>query len=349
MNNYITNFKKLYNKRNKMSKNMNKKDVVGIGNAIVDIITDDTNEFLHVNNIKKGSMKLCNEKESEELYKQIRPKVQMSGGSAANTIAGIASLGGKTNFIGKLHNDIFGKIFLEDLRLLGIEHDIKLSEEGETTARCIVIVTPDAQRSLVTYLGCSSNLNIHDININVIRNHKITYLEGYLWDLPKVKETMIFASEECNKSGNLVALTLSDTFCVKRHKDSFLKLIKNHVDILFANENEIMELYNKNEIEKVTDLIKDDCETVVITRGEKGSIIINNKNIFKINSIQCQVVDTTGAGDLYASGFLYGITKNKDLETCGKIGTRIAAEIISNYGARSKRDLRELVINEEVK
>lgn len=319
-------------------------DVVAIGNAIVDVLARVSDEFVEERGLKKGSMSLVDAKTAGLLYQDIDPDRQCSGGSAANTVAGIASLGGMPAFIGKVHDDELGGLFKRDIARAGVEFLSEPLKKGPSTARCIVLVTPDAERTMNTYLGACSKLSPDDINEEKIKAGKIIYLEGYLWDEDEAKQAMVKACDIAKENEKLVAFTLSDSFCVERHRDEFLTLIKNHVDILFGNEEEIKSLYETEDFENAMDKVKEDCSITAITRQDKGSVVASG--VYKIyveaESVE-QVVDTTGAGDLYAAGFLHGLVNGRSLGTCARIGGLTAGEIITHYGARPETVLRNLV------
>lgn len=320
-------------------------DVVGIGNAIVDVLVYTEESLLESNSLNKGHMSLVNEKEAENLYSQIIPNLETSGGSAANTLAGIAQLGGKAAFIGRVKNDKLGDTFTKDIRSSGSVFETPPTIEGPSTARCLIFVTPDAQRTMCTYLGASSYLEPQDLDIPLLKKSKILYLEGYLFDSSAAKSAFIKASEVSKISGGEVALSLSDSFCVNRHRTSFISLIDNYIDILFANESEIKSLYESSSLETAISKVKGRCKIVVITCGENGSIILTKEEEIHVNPIKLgKVIDTTGAGDLYASGFLHGYLNNKDLASCGYIGSICAGKIITQLGSRCEESLYDIVI-----
>ena len=320
------------------------RDVVGIGNAMVDILTHADEDFLATHNMIKGVMTLVDADQGASIYEAMDSTVAMSGGSVGNTMAGLASLGGSGSYIGKVRNDQLGNIFSRDLASLGIDFSTSPAVSGSPTARCLVIVTPDGQRSMATYLGACTELGPEDIDPDTIRSHSITYLEGYLWDAPEAMEAMVMAAQLARDAGRRVALTLSDPFCVDRHRESFLVLIREHVDILFANEEEIISLYQVSNVHEAVEMIRHDCALTAVTRSEKGSIIAAGEETHEIDIVPVErVVDTTGAGDLYAAGFLYGVTHGYDLPSCGRIGAIAAAEIISHVGARPETQLQDLV------
>lgn len=324
--------------------NNNLKDVVGIGNAMVDVLAHADEAFLATHNLTKGAMTLVDADRSAGIYQAMSSTVEMSGGSVGNTMAGLASLGGGGSYIGKVRNDQLGYTFSRDLQTLGIDFSTPPAVDGSPTARCLVIVTPDGQRSMATYLGACTELGPEDIDADTIRSHSITYLEGYLWDAPQAMEAMVTAAQLARDAGRRVALTLSDSFCVDRHRDSFKELIREHVDILFANEDEILSLYQVGDVHDAVELVRHDCALTAVTRSEKGSIIAAGDETHSIDVTPVErVVDSTGAGDLYAAGFLYGITHGYDLPSSGRIGAIAAAEIISHVGARPETRLQELV------
>ena len=319
-------------------------DVVGVGNAIVDVIAHTEEEFLDDNGLIKGAMTLIDAAEAEALYSKMGSAVECSGGSAANTLAGLASLGGKGAFIGKVRNDQLGGIFRHDIRAAGVEFHVEPSTDGPPTARCLIFVTPDAHRTMQTFLGACMELGPGDIDAQIIGRAKVTYLEGYLWDPPAAKEAFKKAAELAHQAGNKVALTLSDPFCVERHRAEFKDLVSNHVDILFANELEISSLYEVDGFDEALQDVRGHCEVAALTRSDKGSVVLSGDEIHIIDAEPVErVADTTGAGDLYASGFLYGLTRGFDLATCGRIASIAAAEVIGHFGARPEVSLADLV------
>ncbi|MBF8266792.1 MAG: adenosine kinase [Dehalococcoidia bacterium] len=320
------------------------KDVVGIGNAMVDVLAHADEAFLAHHGLAKGAMTLVDAPRAAGIHKAMGHAVEMSGGSVGNTMAGLAALGGTGSYIGKVHNDQLGRIFHHDLESLGITFSTAPALDGAPTARCLVIVTPDGQRSMATYLGACTELGPEDIAAETICGHRVTYLEGYLWDSPRAREAMVKAARIAHAAGGQVALTLSDPFCVDRHRDSFRDLILNHVDILFANEAEIISLYQARDVYAALERGRGDCRVVAVTRSEKGSLIASGDMVYPVNIVPVEwVVDTTGAGDLYAAGVLFGITHGYDLAKSGRIGAIAAAEIVSHLGARPEANLSELV------
>jgi sugar/nucleoside kinase (ribokinase family) len=319
-------------------------DVVGVGNAIVDVLAQAEDAFLTEQNLAKGAMTLIDGGRAEELYDLMGPGVEVSGGSAANTLAGLASLGGRGAFIGKVRDDQLGGIFRHDIRASGVRFDTPAASEGPPTARCLIFVTPDAQRTMNTFLGVSVELGPGDLDAGVIQDARVTYLEGYLWDAPAAKEAFLDACRMAHEAGNRVALTLSDAFCVERHRDSFIELISGHVDLLFANEAEICSLFQVDSFDRALQMTRDHCEVTALTRSEKGSVIVSDNEVHVVDAEPVkQVVDTTGAGDLYAAGFLHGFTQGRNLYDCGRIGAIAAGEAIAHFGARPEAPLDELV------
>jgi sugar/nucleoside kinase (ribokinase family) len=321
-----------------------KYDVVGIGNAIVDVLSHANDGFLEERRLVKGTMALIDEAAAEALYAEMGPGVECSGGSAANTIAGIASLGGNAAFIGKVRDDQIGRVFAHDIRSLGVTFATPPANNGATTARCLILVTPDAQRTMNTFLGACTQLGPEDIEPGIVANADITYLEGYLWDPPMAKEAFRKAMQISHDAGHMVALSLSDPFCVDRWRDEFIALVENEVDILFANENEIVSLYKARDFDEALQRVRHRVQIAALTRSERGSVVIAGEEVHVIDAEKLpKVVDTTGAGDLYAAGFLHGLTQGRDLHDCGRIGSLCAAEVISHFGARPERPLREIV------
>lgn len=315
-------------------------DVVGIGNAIVDIIARCDEGFLTKHGLDKGFMRLIDGEEAGQLYEAMGPATERSGGSAANTIAGLASFGAKCGFIGRVAADQFGGIFRHDIRSLDIAYTTEPAEDGAPTARCLVLVTNDGERTMNTFLGASVDLAPADINPDLIGDAKIVYLEGYLFDKEAAKSAFREAAKLAKAAGAKVALTLSDPFCVDRHRDDFRKLVKEDADIVFANEKEITSLYEVNSFDEAADAALQDCEMAVLTRSEAGSIIVGAGETTEISADPiARVVDATGAGDLYAAGFLFGLTRGLPVQTCGRLGSLAAAEVISHIGARPETNL----------
>ena len=319
-------------------------DVLGIGNAIVDVIARADDALLAKNGLEKGAMTLIDEARADALYALMGPGRESSGGSAGNTIAGLANLGGKAAYIGRVRDDQLGGIFRHDIRAMGVAFDTAPASDGPATARCLIFVTPDAQRTMQTYLGACVDLGPAQIDEATVAASRVTYLEGYLWDKPAAKEAFRKAVDVAHKAGRKVSLTLSDSFCVGRHRAEFRDLVDNHVDILFANEHEITSLYEVDTFDQVLPHLRaKPARIAALTRSEKGSVVIGNGEVHAVPAIpNVHVVDTTGAGDLYAAGFLHGLTTGKDLGLAARLGAICAAEIISHYGARPETSLKEL-------
>jgi sugar/nucleoside kinase (ribokinase family) len=318
-------------------------DVVGIGNAIVDVLAQADDSFIQQEKLAKGTMALIDESRAQALYGRMGPGIEASGGSAANTIAGIASLGGKAGYIGKVADDVLGGVFAHDLRAAGVHYETPPLKGGPATARCLILVTPDAQRTMGTFLGASVEFQPGDIDRALIESAQITYLEGYLFDRPSAKEAFRQAAALAHQAGRKVSLTLSDPFCVDRHRADFRDLIRGHVDVLFANEAEICSLYETKNFAEAAASVRNEAETAVLTRSEKGAVVVTAKQETVVPATPvARVVDTTGAGDLFAAGFLYGFTRGKGMEHCAKLGALCAAEIISHFGARPAAKLVEL-------
>lgn len=320
-----------------------KYDVLGIGNAIVDIIGRCDEAFLAKHGATKGHMRLVEAETVKALYDEMGPATEISGGSGANTMVGIASFGGQAAFIGKVADDEFGRIFAHDIRAAGVAFQTTPAKGGQPTARSLILVTPDGERTMNTFLGVSPELNGSEVDADLVRAARVVYLEGYLFDRPEAKAAFRKAAEIAKSAGRQVALTLSDSFCVERHRAEFLELIKSQIDILFANESEITALYKTSSFDEAARMAKSQTKLAVITRSAKGSVILSGDKAITIATEPVkQVIDTTGAGDLYAAGFLYGYTSDKPLETCGRLGSIAAAEIISHVGARPATPLDKL-------
>jgi len=318
-------------------------DVLGVGNAIVDVLAEADDAFLYAEGIAKGGMTLIDTPRANALYARMNPGIEMSGGSAANTMAGIASLGGACAYIGKVANDQLGEVFAHDIRAIGVRYATTPMMDGEPTARCLILITPDAQRSMNTFLGASSFLTTSDLDADLIRCAKVTYLEGYLFDRQPAKEAFFAAARIAHDAGRKVALTLSDAFCVHRHHSEFTQLV-SHVDILFANEAEAQALSGETEFNAAVAALAARCPTVCVTHGANGSVIVADGQRHKIAAAPVDnIVDTTGAGDLYAAGVLFGITTGRDLLTAGRIGSIAAAEVISHLGPRPQQSLKAML------
>ncbi len=321
-----------------------KYQVVGIGNAMVDILSHINDDFLRDNGVEKGIMQLIDMERAVELYDHMGPSQEVSGGSAANTIAGIAALGGRTAYVGKVKDDQLGAIFAHDLRAQGAIYETPLAAAvpGAETGRCMVLVTPDGERSLNTYLGWSEFLGPDDIDTAMMADANWLYLEGYRFDGPDSKAAFAKAITACKAAGGKVSLTLSDPFCVDRHRDDFLELIRDHVDLLFCNVIEMQAMYPAADLNASLVLAAAQTEIVVCTASEDGAYVLSNGEKEHAHAIPTQIVDATGAGDLFASGFLYGLTAGFDMLTCGRMGCVAAAEVISHIGARPEADLMAL-------
>ena len=319
-------------------------DVTAIGNAIVDVIAQSDDAFLDKHKLPKGVMNLIDTETAERLYGDMGPGKEASGGSAGNTIAGIAALGGRTAYIGKVAKDQLGDVFTHDMRAVGVTYDTTPLVGGLPTARSLIIVTPDAQRTMQTFLGATTQLGPEDVNMSYITGSKVLYLEGYLWDQPRAKEAMRNAAMAAQKAGVKVAFTLSDSFCVARYRAEFLELVDKHVDILFANEHEILSLYEVESFDDALQHVRGHCEVAALTRSEKGSVVLRGNEVHVIDAVPgVKVVDTTGAGDAYAAGFLYAYTQGLDLATCGRLGGAMAAQVIAQYGPRADvKDVKAL-------
>ena len=319
-------------------------DVVAIGNALVDVIADVDEAFIASQGLNRGAMTLIDAERAEGLYAAMPPAIEMSGGSAGNTIAGVASLGGRAAYIGKVADDQLGRVFRHDIRAAGVTYEVPPANGGAPSGRCLIVVTRDAQRTMNTFLGAGVDLGPEDVDAALIAGAQVTYLEGYLWDPPRAKEAFLKATRVAHEAGRKVSLTLSDPFCVDRYREEFLDLVEHHVDILFANEIEIMSLYQVADFDAALQRVRGHCDVAALTRSEKGSVIVAGDEVHVVDAAPVsRVVDTTGAGDMYAAGFLYGYTQELELARCGRIGAIAAAEVISHYGARPEVSLRSLI------
>ena len=319
-------------------------DVLGIGNAIVDVLTKADDAFLSQHGLVKGSMMLIDEARADTLYAAMGPGVEISGGSCGNTMAGVASFGGKGVYIGKVRDDQLGAVFGHDLRATGVSFETASATTGPATARCLILVTPDAQRTMNTYLGACTGLGPNDIDTARVGAAQVTYVEGYLWDAPAAKQAVLKAFDAAHAAGRKVSITLSDSFCVHRYRDEFRDLVRNKVDILFGNEAEIKALYEVETFEQALEAVRKDAKIAALTRNEKGSVVVKGSETYEVPAAPvAKVVDTTGAGDLYAAGFLFGFTHGKPLAECARLGGIAAAEVISHVGARPEKALSGLV------
>lgn len=317
-------------------------DVVGIGNALVDVLTHEADAFVEVNGLERGAMTLIDTNRAETLYAAMGQGIEVSGGSAANTISGIASFGGRAAYIGRVRDDQLGTVFSHDLRSTGVTFRCPPATAGPATGRCLIVVTPDAQRTMNTYLGASELLGPEDVDGDLIAAAQVTYLEGYLFDRPEAQEAYWKASRVAHDAGRRVSLTLSDTFCVERHQQAWRLLVTDQVDVLFANEGEAMALYDASTLDDVIRHVQADVEIAAITCGPRGSLVVNGDDVIEIAAHPVpEVVDTTGAGDLYAAGFLFGLTNGRTLEACGRLGSVGASAVLGHTGARPVASLAQ--------
>jgi len=319
-------------------------DVLGIGNAIVDVIARAEEDFLLRQGMRKGGMALIDAARAEAIYQAMGPAVEVSGGSAANTIVGVASLGARAAFIGKVKDDELGRTFAHDIRAAGVTFATTPAADGAPTGRCYVLVTPDGERTMNTFLGAAQDLHPADIDADIIAASAVTYLEGYLWDPRNAKDAFLKAAKIAHDAGRIVALTLSDAFCVDRWRDEFLHLMRSRtVDLIFANETELHSLYQTADFEAAAAALRADVEAAVVTRSENGCLVIGPDGTEAVPAFPVErVVDTTGAGDLFAAGFLCGLARGADDRTCGRLGALAAAEVIQHLGARPEASLKDL-------
>ena len=318
-------------------------DVVALGNAIVDVLAHEDDAFLDAHGLTKGAMQLVDAATAAAIYGDMGPAVEVSGGSAANTVVGVASLGGRAGFIGKVREDQLGAVYSHDLRAAGVEFATAPAVEGLPTAQSLIIVTPDAHRTMNTFLGASTGLAPNDIDGDLIGRASVVFLEGYLWDPPEAKDAYRRAMTLAQDAGARIAFTLSDSFCVDRFRGEFVALVEESIDILFANEAEIMSLYQVDDFDTAIEKVRAVCEVVAVTRSEQGSVLVSGDETHVVAAEHVgPVVDTTGAGDLYAAGVLFGLTHGYDLERAGRLGSLCAAEVISHLGARPATSLAEL-------
>ncbi len=318
-------------------------DVVGIGNALVDVITHGDDEFLADHSLVKAAMTLIDAERALQLYEAMGSGVELSGGSAANTMTGIASFGGRAAYVGKVADDGLGEVFGHDLRAVGVAFGNAPAMLGVPTGRCLIVVTPDGERTMNTCLGVSELLGPDDVDEALVASGRVVFLEGYLWDRPEAMAAYRKAAVVAHGAGGKVSLTLSDTFCVVRHHEAFLDLVARDVDILFANELELMTLFPSDTLDEALDEVARHCEVAAITLGAQGSVVVSEGRRVRVHAEPVkQVLDTSGAGDLYAAGFLYGWTHGYGPAECGRLASLAAAEVISHVGARSLVSLREL-------
>ena len=320
-------------------------EVIGIGNALVDILAEVEDSFLEQAGLAKGAMTLIDGDQSDALRKQLSEKAALtSGGSAGNTMAGFAAMGGHGGYLGKLGADKYGDAFLADLNKLGLACGQAPRHESLGTGSCLVMTTPDAQRTMATCLGAATEFSTADLDVEMIKTSKIAYLEGYLFDPPPAKQAFRAAADLSKNSGNLVALTLSDRFCVDRHQQDFHDLVKGPVDILFANEDEASVLFATSGLQEICDSLRSLCSISLITRAEKGALVITESQVIEIEAIPpVQLVDSNGAGDAFAAGFLFGYTRKAPLAAAARLGSAVASEVISHFGGRAQTDLKTLV------
>jgi sugar/nucleoside kinase (ribokinase family) len=319
-------------------------DVLGIGNAIVDVLARTDDDFLVRQNMRKGAMTLIDEERATAIYDAMGPAVEISGGSAANTIVGCASLGGRAAFVGKVKDDELGRVFAHDIRAAGVAFDTPPAFEGPSTARCYVLVSPDGERTMNTYLGAAQDLHPRDIDPDAIAASAITYLEGYLWDPKHAKDAFLKAATAAHEAKRMVALTLSDAFCVDRWRDEFLGLVRaGTVDLLFANEAELHSLYQTADFDTALAALRGEARLAVVTRSENGCVVVSRDKVLAVPASPVErVVDTTGAGDLFAAGFLYGLSQGASHERAASLGALAAAEVIQHLGARPETSLKAL-------
>jgi len=318
-------------------------DVVGIGNALVDVLTHEDERFIEAHGLVKGAMTLIDTERAEALYEAMGSGIEMSGGSAANTVSGIASFGGRAAYIGRVFDDQLGAVFAHDMRSTGVTFRAKPATDGPPTGRCLIVVTPDAQRTMNTYLGSSEFFGPEHLDSDLIASAQVTFLEGYLFDRPEAKEAYWKASDIAHRADRWVSLTLSDTFCVERHRTEWRDLVADQVDILFANEAEALALYEVDTVAEALTAARADVEVAIITRGPGGSVVARADEVVEIEAHPVEVVDTTGAGDLYAAGFLYGFTRDRSMEICGRLGSVAASAVLGHTGARPGASLGQLV------
>jgi sugar/nucleoside kinase (ribokinase family) len=319
-------------------------DVLGIGNAIVDVIARADDDFLVEQKMQKGGMALIDEERAQAIYDAMGPATEISGGSAANTIAGVASFGARAAFVGKVRDDELGRAFAHDIRAAKVTFETPPASDGPSTARCYIMVTPDGERTMNTYLGAAQDLHPNDIDPEMIASSAITYLEGYLWDPPHAKDAFRKAAQAAHDAKRVVALTLSDSFCVDRYRDEFLKLLRDKtIDLLFANEAELKSLYMTADFDTAVTALRDDAKLAVVTRSEKGCVVVNADAVKAVPAFPVsKVVDTTGAGDLFAAGFLVGLAHGADYVRAARLGALAAAEVIQHLGARPECSLKDL-------
>jgi sugar/nucleoside kinase (ribokinase family) len=319
-------------------------DAVGVGNAIVDVISTVSNDFIGTHDLVKGAMTLIDADRATALYAAMPPGIEASGGSAANTIAGLANFGRRVAYIGKVRDDQLGEVFAHDLRSAGVGFDVAPASAGDPTARCLIQVTPDAERTMNTFLGISAFLEVDDVDEALVASAAVTYCEGYLWDRDDAKKAIRHAMDIARSADRMVSMTLSDSFCVDRHRAEWLDLLDDKVDLVFANEAEVCSLFETDDFDEARDRIADMVELCALTRSAKGSVVVRGDDVHVVAASAVEeVVDATGAGDLYASGFLHGLAIGATLDRCAEMGSLAAGEIISHVGARPHVSLADLV------
>ncbi len=323
---------------------MSRLRVTAIGDALVDILAQCDEDFIVRTGVPKGSMQLLEEPQAEALYAQMGPSTQMSGGSAANTIACMAAMGSACGFIGRVRNDALGQVFAHDIRALGVDFPTEAATTGPTTGRCYILITPDGERTMMTYLGIAQYLSAEDLQSEQLARSDVFYIEGYMWSKPETKDAIVQAIQISHRAGNRTALTLSDTFCVNMYRDEFNGLIDNHIDILFANEHEILALTQAATFDEALALMRGRCDIAVLTRSEKGAVILAGDQVHIIDAQPiAKVIDATGAGDAFAAGFLHGLTSGRSLFESGRMGVICASSIITQVGPRPQEDLKALI------
>ncbi len=318
-------------------------DVLGIGHAIVDVLTHVEDGFLSDRHLVKGSMALIDDDQARDLYGALGSAVEISGGATANALAGVASFGGRAAFVGKVSADQLGDVFAHDIRAVGVRYSTPPARGGRETARCLILVTPDAHRTMNTFLGASAELGPADIDEAEIASAAVTLSEGFLWDASSARDALTAAMGAARAAGRRMAFSLSDGFCVERHRADFLSLVRDKLDIVFANRDEICSLYEVDDFEQALARVRDDIGLAFVTHGPQGSVVLADGERHDVPAHPVErVIDTTGAGDLYAAGVLHGLTSGQDMETCARLGSLAAAEVISHIGARPEVSLGEL-------
>jgi len=322
-------------------------DVAAIGNAIVDVIAPCDEAFLAARRLERGAMMLVNEAESAGLYEAMAPGLETSGGSAGNTIAGVASLGGRAAYIGKVADDQLGEVFTHDMRAIGARFDVPPLVGGPATAKSLINVLPDGERTMCTFLGASVELTPADVDPAIVEGAAIVYLEGYLFDPSEARKAFAKAAGLARASDRLIAITLSDSFVVERHREALMEFITDQVDLVFANAAEVSSLFQTDDFDEAVALLRERAPMAAVTRSEKGSVMYSGAKTAVVPAYPVQkVVDTTGAGDQYAAGFMFGLARGRPLEVCGRLGSLAASEVISHYGPRPLVSLKDLAARE---